>query len=174
MPYRVRDHLRHTNKAITAFQGYTGTTVLWYEWEGVVDTTPDAPGADTGLEDLYDEGGGSSTQARRWKAPKQMPVYSVIRQEDVETPSAEGMYTVETIHLTALLEQLRQHGLREPYDARKHLFDRIVWDGRVYEIRRYQIQGRLQNYETTVGIDATRVMPEEMVNDPDFAAYDQP
>jgi hypothetical protein len=168
MPYRVRDHLRHTNKEIARFQRYTGTTVLWYEWAGVIDTTPDVS---EGIEDLYDEGGLAATQARRWVAPKPMPVYSVIRQEDVETPSAEGMYTVETIHISALLEQLRAAGLSDPYDARRHLFDRIVWDGRVYEIRRYQIQGRLQNYETTVGIDATRVMPEEMINDPDFTGY---
>ncbi len=173
MPYRVRDHLRHTNKEVARFQRYAGTTVLWYEWEGVIDTSPDTPGS-IGLEDLYDEGGGSITQTRQWYAPKPMPVYSVIRQEDVEAPSAEGMYTVETIHFSALLEQLRAAGLSDPYDARKHLFDRVVWDNRVYEIRRYQLQGRLQNYETTVGVDATRVMPEEMVNDPDFAAYDQP
>lgn len=169
MPYNVRDHFRHTNKEIARFQRAVGTTVLWYEWEGVVDTTPTVS---EGIEDLYDEGGVVTTQGRRWYPPKPMPVYSVIRQEDVEAPSAEGMYAVDSIHVAALLEQLRQAGLSDPYDARKHLFDRLVWDNRVYEIRRYQIQGRLNQYETTVGIDATRVMPEEMQGDTDFAAYD--
>jgi len=169
MPYRIRDHFRHTNRAVSAFQKYVGTTILWFEWEGMVDVTPSQS---EGIEDLYDEGGVAPTQNRQWHSPKPMPVYSVIRTEDVEAPSPEGMYTVDSIHFSALLEQLRQAGLNDPYDARKHLFDRVLWDGRIYEIRRYQIQGRIEHYETTVGIDATRVMPEEMINDPDFAAYD--
>jgi hypothetical protein len=105
---------------------------------------------------------------RRWFAPKRIPVYSVIRVEASETPDDVGLYTVDSIHITALIEQIRKHGLTNPYDAKAHLNDRFVWDSFVWEIRRYQIQGRVKALETTVGIDATKVSEEEMVNDVDF------
>lgn len=158
MPYTVRDHYRHTNRMIEEYQQYTGVTVLWYEWD------PDT----TTVDDLYDEG-----PSRRWMVPKPMPVYSLVREEGTEVPSAEGHYPVDTIHAAALLEQLRKYGLSDPYDAQRHLHDRFIWDGFVWEVRRWAIQGRTRTYEATVGIDAYRVMPDELVNDPDFAVYAQ-
>lgn len=159
MPYTIRDHLRHTNRQVTKFQRKAGTTVAWWEFDK----------ENTTRDPVYDEGG-----QRMWHAPKQIPVYSVIRAEGVEVPSAEGQYTVDTIHLSGLLDQFRRHGLTEPYNAQRHINDRIIYDNFVWEIRRYQIMGRLQDYETTVSIDATKVSPEELINDPQFTAYDQP
>lgn len=159
MPYTVRDHLRHTNKAVTGYQRYTGLTVLWWEWDQV-HTTVDA---------LYDEG--SATGHRRWYAPKYIPVYSLIRTDRTERPGAEGFYDANSIHISALLEQLKKAGLTNPANSQAHLFDRIGYAGAIYEIRTYQIHGRLRVYETDVGIDATQVNPEEVVNDSDFSAY---
>lgn len=154
--------MRHTNRQISRFQRKVGAQVLWYEFDK----------ENTETDDLYDEG--SSTGGRMWKTPRRIPVYSVIRTEGAEVPGAEGQYTVDSIHFSALLEQLRRFGLSEPFNAQKHINDRIVWDNFVWEIRRYQIQGRLQEYETTVGVDATKVTPDEMINDPQFGEYDQP
>lgn len=162
MPYTIRDHLRHTNRQITKFQRKAGTAVQWWEFDR----------ADTTEDDIYDEG--STTGHRMWFPPKTIPVYSIIREEGVEVPGPEGQYTVDTIHISALLEQLKRAGLSEPYNAQKHINDRVVYDNFVWELRRYQIMGRLQDYETTVSIDATKVSPEEMQNDPQFAAYAQP
>ena len=159
MPYTVRDHLRHTNRQVTKFQRKVGTIVDWWEFDKV-NTTKD---------DIYDEG-----PDRKWKAPKRMPVYSVIRVEGVEVPDAEGQYTVDSIHFSGLLEQFRRAGMTAPYDAQAHINDRVIYDHFVWEIRRYQIMGRLQDYETTVSIDATKVSPEEMINDSQFGDYDQP
>lgn len=159
MPYTARDHLRHTHRQLNRFQRKVGTKVRWWEFD------PE----NTTKDDLYDEG-----PARMWHAPKSVPVYSIIREEGVEVPGPEGKYTVDTIHISADLEALRRAGLSEPYNAQKHLNDRLFYDNFIWEIRRYQIHGRLQDYETTVGIDATRVSPEEMVNDPQFSDYDQP
>ena len=159
MPYSIRDHLRHANKEINRFQRKVGTSVLWWEFDK----------AGTTKDDLYDEG--SATGHREWVAPKRIPVYSVIRQEGIETPNPEGQYTVDSIHLSGQLEKMRQAGLSEPYNSQRHINDRFVYDGFVWEVRRYQIFGRLWDYETTVGIDATKVSPEEMINDPQFQAY---
>jgi hypothetical protein len=159
MPYDYRDHIRETNKAITHFQREVGVTILWFEFDR----------ADTSVDDVYDEG--SAAGGRRWFPPKRVPVYSLIRQEAEERPDAEGFYAPDTIHFSALIEQLRKAGLSNPTDARSHLLDRVLWDGEIWNIQGYQIQGRLHGIETTLGIDAVQVSPEEMVNDPDFAAY---
>lgn len=172
MPYQSRFWPIETehgliNKGISAYQGEVGQDIVWFSF----DTAEAAADDET---DIYDEG--TAANPRRWKAGIKIPVYSIIREEGAEVPSGEGFYTVDTIHFSALLEQLKQRGLPNVYDAQSKLFDRIVWDGMVWEIRRYQIQGRLaaRNLETVVGIDATRVKSEEMVNDPDFAAYATP
>ena len=162
MPYTSRDHLRHTNRQITRFQRKVGTIVVWYEFDR----------ENSQEDDLYDEG--YINKSRMWKAPRRIPVYSIIRAEGDEVPGAEGQYTVDTIHISALLEQLCRFGLSEPYNAQRHLNDRIIYDNFVWEIRRYQIHGRLNDYETTVGIDATKVSPEEMQNDSQFTEYAQP
>lgn len=155
MPYDARDHFRETNKAITDFQRQIGATVIWYEWNP--ESTPD--------DTIYDQYG------RDWHPGKPMPLYSIIRDEGAEVPSAEGFYTVDTIHCAALLEQLRRAGLSDPYNAQRHLRDRFSWDGFIWEVRRWAIQGRLQTMEATVGIDATKVTEEEMRHDPDFQPY---
>jgi hypothetical protein len=159
MGYSVRDHLRHTNRLVTGYQRYTGTTVLWWEWDQ----------ADTTVDTLYDEG--SATGHRRWYPPKKIPVYSLIRTDRTERPGSEGFYDAASVHVSALLDQLRKAGLTNPADSQKHLFDRFLYAGMIFEIRTYQIHGRLQSYETDVGIDATQVNPEELINDPDFGAY---
>ncbi len=159
MGYTVRDHFHQTNKAVTKFQREVGVDVLWWEFD-VTDTTED---------DVYDEG--SAEGQRRWYTPKLMPVYSLIRTDRTERPGAEGFYDANSVHVSALLEQLRKRGLSDPYDAQRHLFDRFLYAGQIFEIRVYQIHGRLQTWETDVGINATQVNPEELINDPDFGAY---
>lgn len=157
--FGISEEHRSINEGITKWQREIGQVILWYEFDR---------GASV-LDPVYDESG-----ARRWLVPKRIPVYSTIRVEAAEEPSAEGFYTVDRIHFSALLEQLRRHSLSNPYDAQAHLHDRVVWDGFVWELRRYQIVGRIENFETTVSIDAVKVSPEEMVNDIDFQAFDQP
>lgn len=150
---------RSINDGIIKWRHEIGQVLLWYEFDRVLSVR----------DPVYDESG-----ARRWLAPKRIPVYSVIRVEASEVPSPTGFYTVDTVHSSALLEQLRRHGLSNPYDAQAHLKDRFVWDGFVWEIRRYQIMGRIESFETTVSIDATKVSPDEMVNDVEFQAFAQP
>lgn len=162
MPYDVRDHYAESNKAIAQFQREVGTIILWWEFDS----------ADTTEDDLYDEG--SAVGQRRWYPPKKIPVYSVIRVDRTERPHAEGFYDANTVHFSGLVEQWRRAGLTDPHNSQLHLFDRVKFGDAIYEIRQYQIHGRLHLLETTVGVDATQVNPEEVVNDPDFTAYFSP
>lgn len=153
----IRREVQSINSGIVRdLQREVGATVQWREFD------PSASTVDT----LYDEAG-----ILRWKPSKPIPVYAVIRDEGAEDPNAEGLYTIDTIHFSASIEQLRRAGLTKPHDGQAHLRDRIIWDDFVWDIRHYAITGRVQEYEVSVGIDAVKLSYEELVNDPDFSSF---
>lgn len=165
MGFDARKAARNMNLGFERFQRDWGATVQWFEWDGAEAAADDET-------DIYDEG--TATNPRRWLPPKVVQIMSVIRVEGEERPTAEGFYTVDHIHLTASVEQLRRNGLHKVDDAQWHLFDRFVWDNFVWEVRRFQIQARLTTIELLVGIDAMRVKDEEMLNDIDFIRFFPP
>lgn len=148
---RVKSYIRQVNKAYRWYQRYVGTTILWWEFDRV-NTTKD---------DVYDEG-----PERRWKKPFWLPIMVVIRDEDRKAPREEGFYAIGTAHLTFGTQMAAQAGMTDPHDARLHLHDRFLWDDKYFEVRRFQISGRLQRYEVVVGVDGTALSDEEFVNDP--------
>lgn len=156
---RVKSYVNYVHKRYRWYRNYVGTKVKWYEFDPVTTTK----------DDVYDEG-----PERRWKTPFELPVMVVIRDEERETPREEGFYTLGTIHLTFGTKMAAQAGMTDPLTARRHLHDRFQFDydelGRPvwWEVRRFQISGRLKNYEVVIGVDATQLSPEEFVNDPNW------
>lgn len=156
----VKRHLNQINRSFRRYQRTVGQIVTWYEWDPT----------SSGVTGTYDEG------SRGWKPPRPMPILHLVRDEEEQVPREEGFITTGRVHLTASPEQLRRAGMSDPYDSRRHLHDRFLWDNEVWEVRTWRLQGRLVNFETVIGIDAQRVAPEEMYNDPqaDWAIYTQP
>lgn len=144
---RINRHVRNDYERIV------GQVIDWWEYDP----------ANSTVDTLYDEGG-----SRMWVPAKKVPTLWIRRVEGVEIPGEEGLYTQDTIHFACLIDSLRRRGISKPFDAQHHLRDRIVWDEFVWDLRAYQIEGRVKGYETVVGVQAVRVHSEEMVNDPQF------
>lgn len=149
----VKRHLNQVERSYQRYQHKVGTTVVWYEFDRALTT----------LHPLYDEG-----PEPRWKPGFQLHVLAVIRDEDREQPREEGFYTGGTTHLSFGTRQALRDGMTDPYDAVSHLKDRFLWDGEHWEVRRYQISGRLRRAEVVIGVDAQRLSPEELVNEPNY------
>lgn len=149
----MKRQLSQIRRSYKRYQRKVGTTVTWYEFDTAASHTTD----------VYDE-----SPAAEWKPGFTVPVMSLIRDEARQTAREEGLYAIGTIHVTISAEQALLAGMADPWDAESHLNDRFGWDGKFWEVRRWQISGRFHRTEVVIGIDATQVAIEEMVNQADF------
>jgi hypothetical protein len=149
----VKSYLGQVRRSYGRYQRRVGTTVTWYQF----DPTESAP------VDFYDESPEAS-----WRNGIELPVLSVIRDEDKERMREEGLYTGGSLHLSFSAEQARRAGMVAVLDARLHLRDRFYWDGEYWSVNTYQISGRLIRHEVIIGVDATRIATEELVNQESF------
>jgi hypothetical protein len=148
---RVKSYVNYVHKRYRWYRDYVGTTVTWWEFDRLNSTS----------HPVYDEG-----PERIYKLPFILPVMVVLRDEDRKTPREEGFYAVSTAHLTFGTDMAARAGMSDPHNARLHLFDRFLWDDKYFEVRRFQIAGRLKKFEVVIGVDATALSEEEFVNDP--------
>jgi hypothetical protein len=149
----VKGYLAQVSRSYRRYQRKVGTTVTWWE----LDT------ARTHALDIYDE-----ATTVEFKPGFELPIMSVVRDEDRETAREEGLYTGGTVHLTFSAEQAAQAGMTDPHNSRLHLRDRFYWDGEYWAVNAFQISGRLIRQEVVIGVDSTRIATEELVNYPDF------
>lgn len=56
-------------------------------------------------------------------------------------------------------------------DTAVFLNDRIVYDSKVFRVAAIEVLGQIQRRDIVVGIDATQIKPDQLVNDPQFKPY---
>lgn len=147
----------HTSMA--DWQHPNGTTIDYYHFNA----------ANSVMNDIYDEADGTG---RAYDVFPNMPVLQVIREEGRNENRPEGFYYNDTLHVTAAFDQIRRAGLsRLDVEHEKWLNDRIVYDNRVFRITNIEIRGQIRNRDLVVGIDATQVKPDELIDDAQFASF---
>jgi hypothetical protein len=129
--------------------------------------------ANTKVDPIYDVGDSYATGSggRAWTGPFTIPVVrAIIKQGDTKI-SQQGFYNADYLHLTlnALdIEKIAPGTMANP-DFRDR--DRIVWKGEVFRPYKSQQEGIISEDFILLTVDLVQVMPEEMVNDPQFSAY---
>jgi hypothetical protein len=147
----------------TDLKNPVGTSALWYIYDSV--STVVDPIYDTG-QDLSGSLGG-----KRWTGPFTIPVVRAVIDQGEARTSAVGYYNADTLHLTFNIEDVAKFApniiIRPDVNNR----DRIVWRGQVYRPFSIQERGIIADRFTILSVDCIQVMPEEMVNDPQFQTY---
>jgi len=151
-----------TNEIHDAIEGHirqVGDEILYYRFNT----------DDSVMHDIYDEGDGVG---RVYDGPYRIPTIHVTREEGLNQDTDTGFYYNDGIHITAGYQQFVNSGLTK-MDIEHHLYlkDRFVYDGRVFRVTRIEVLGQIQKRDLVVGIDATQVKPDELVNDEQFASY---
>ena len=155
-----------------------GTHGLWYVWVAPDDTTVATAGRsvvdpvyDVGLYDPAPYVPGETHGGRKWRTPVEVPIVRAVISQGKSQLSDRGFYNADMLHLTfnreelmALIPDILDNP--DPLDR-----DRIVWKGQVYRPFLSQEQGIILERYVLVTFDCIQVMPEEMVNDPQFQAY---
>jgi len=140
-----------------------GTTAWWYIFD-FDDSTVD-PIYDVG--DSYLTGSGGKV----WFGPYVIPIIRAVIQQGDSKTSQQGFYNADYLHLTinALdIEKIAPGTMANP-DNRDR--DRVIWKGQVFRPYKSQQSGIISENFVLLTVDLVQVMPEEMVNDPQFTQY---
>lgn len=140
-----------------------GTSALWYIYDP----------ATTVLDPIYDVGQNitSTLGGKRWTGPFTIPVVrAVIKQGEAKT-SAVGYYNADTLHLTFNIEDVQDIAPNVITNPDLQNRGRIIWKNQVYRPYAVQQRGIVSERFTILSVDCIQVMPEEMVNDPQFQTY---
>lgn len=153
------------DRGIAQQQGETGVWVDWWFWDP----------KDSRISNVYDED--IPGASRHWRGPHPMPVLQASRTMGTMEDSGEGAYQVDMVSLVLGYHQALQRGLSPVDFTAKHLKDRFVFEGKVWNpssIVARNLLGGNDRRRSTVMVVATEVKPDELVNDDQFQRYAEP
>jgi len=141
-----------------------GTSALWYIYDDV-NTVKDL---------IYDVGTNAESptlNGRTWQGPYNIPIIRAIISQGSSKTSQAGFYNADTLHLTINskdIENIVPGVMTNPDDQNR---SRVVWKNQVYRPFNVQQRGIISEGFTLLVVECQQVMPEEMVNDPQFLTF---
>lgn len=124
------------------------------------------------MNDIYDEG---DQVGKVFADPIKLPVLHVTHQEGPNEDEDTGFYNNDDITVTASFSQVSRTGLTlVDVETQSYLKDRLVYDRKPFRITSINVLGQLQQRDIIVGIEATQLRGDELVNDLQFAKWSQP
>jgi hypothetical protein len=147
----------------TDLKNPVGTSALWYIYDSV----------NTVLDPIYDVGQDvtGTLGGKRWTGPFTIPVVRAVIDQGEAKTSAVGYYNADTLHLTFNIEDVAKYAPNIIIRPDQNNRDRVVWRGQVYRPFSIQERGIIADRFTILSVDCIQVMPEEMINDPQFWSY---
>jgi hypothetical protein len=131
---------------------------------------------DTNIDPIYDVGDGVSVSGggRKWYGPYSIPIVRAVISQGSAKTSQAGFYKADELHLTINIKDLTAIDPNleaQIYSIGQQDKSRVVWKNEVYRPYLTQQRGIVAERYTLLSIDCLQVMPEELVNDPQFASY---
>lgn len=125
----------------------------------------------TEIGDIYDEAVG---EGRVYKPMLRVPVLHVVLVPGDNQNGEMGFYYNDTLHVTCAFDQFTGVGL-EYADVLQGNFlkDRIYYNQKVFRVLAMNPQGKIQQRPTLIGIDATQLKPDELIDDQQFGQWSQ-
>lgn len=147
-------------RGLRDWQRWTGDQIYYYRFAY----------DQSSVDPVYGEATGPL--GRVYFGPNNIPALHVVHIEGDNDNTEQGFYYNDRAHVTLSFDQLKRLGLDKlDLNTQNYLKDRFVYDTKVFRVTSVQILGQIQQRDIIVGIDATQVKPDEMVNDVQFAQY---
>jgi hypothetical protein len=152
-----------------------GNSVQWYVFDA----------ASTVVDPIYDVGSSDpSTGGRKWFQPLTVPVIKAVLYQGVSMQNDRGFYNTDLLRITMNMDVIEQgtnllgmNASNMPHfeniltNTDNFLLDRIAFRNEIFTPDRIQPMGLVNNKYTVLSMDCLQVNAEELVNDPQFAAY---
>jgi hypothetical protein len=146
----IRRELEHIERKGAKFiEEVIGEAVVWFEYDAVL----------SAYDHVYDEP--SMTEKRIWNSPILVPVLWVSITQGDRVNEHQGRLVTDSLRLGVSMRRLRDVGLSDPDDNRRHLNDLLLYRRRLWTVSVYAKRGRLRD---TVNLDvtATEVHEDDM------------
>ena len=118
---------------------------------------------------------------RIWNGPYELLVISASITHGVNQANQRGFYSSDSLKLTLNIDDLQEvspelffdeRGLIRPQINFANKY-RVAWQGQLYRPIQTQTQGYVTDRGTIIVLKCAQLMPEELVNDAQFATYAQ-
>jgi hypothetical protein len=159
----VRRELSLIRKNYRSYHRDVGESVIYYEF------VPFGLSASAGsyFDDVYDESIAGSG-GRKYKNGVVIPTLMITETEDQKRSIPEGRQPVEVSNFVCSVEDLRDAGVSDPFEYRKHLNDMFQYDGRYFTVTSYKVRGRAKD-DIMIVVEGLEVyFNEEYAFDPDL------
>jgi hypothetical protein len=153
-----------TNRIFTAMEGWRrsyGDVLRYYRYN------PTASQKDP----VYDEAIGTG---RVYFAPIAVPCQHVIHVQGENEYGEYGMYYND--QLTAFISFTAFTGAGLTYsdiETGNYLDDRVLYDRKIFRVTQLVTRGQIQQRDIIVSLTASQMKPDELVDDPEFAVWNQ-
>lgn len=147
---RIKRAYNAMQQGIRHYQAQVGVEIYWYAYN---------PDDNIATHDVYDEGG------RSWKPGVRLPAMLPNVDYATEVDREAGLQQVREIQLLIQPEMWQRRGLPDP-KSRDRVLDRLRFDGLLYEVSRFQLEGRIGRFYAIYVVNATELLGEESDWDP--------
>jgi hypothetical protein len=123
----------------------------------------------TVMDDVYDE---ATDGGLKYKPPVRMQCLHVTHVEGGNEDSDLGFYYNDDLDATIAFDLFLQAGMvLADIETGNYIKDRVVYDRKLFAVKQLAVQGQVQQRDIIIGLSATQVKPDELVNDTQFAKW---
>ena len=101
-----------------------------------------------------------------------MQCIHVIHVEGANENSDLGFYYNDDLDAKIAFDLFLQAGMKmADIETGNYMKDRVLYDRKLFRVTQFAIEGQVQQRDIVVGLAATQLKPDELVNDSMFAAW---
>lgn len=155
---------QETDRILKGMRGWRDVSGDWLDYYRL-------NSAATVIDNIYDEATG---EGRIYLPPVRVPCLHVTHIEGDNENTDMGFYYNDTLTATIAFDQFTGVGM-DYADIRNgnYINDRVYYDQKIFRILSLSIRGQIQQRDIIVGLDATQMKPDELVDDQLFAQWSQ-
>lgn len=115
---------------------------------------------------------GETTTGRLFLPAVRMPCLHITHLEGGNDNAAYGFYQNDDLDATIAFDLFIQMGMSmADIETQNYLKDVVHYERKVFRITNLAIRGQIQRRDTIVGLTATELKPDELVDYPQFAQW---
>lgn len=151
-----------TDSILQAMRGYAENNG---DWVAYLRFDPLA----TVMHDVYDE---AISGGLRYRPAVRMECIHVTHIEGGNEDSDRGFYYNDDLDATIAFDLFLQAGMSMvDIQTGNYLKDRLIYDRKLFAVKQLAVQGQVQQRDIIIGLSATQLKPDELVNDAQFALW---
>ena len=151
-----------TDKIFQAMRGYAANNGDWISYYRYDD-------ASTVMDSVYDEAINGGLQ---FSPAVRLQCLHVTHIEGSNENSDRGFYYNDDLDAKIAFDLFLQAGMTmADIQTGNYLKDRVLYDRKLFRVTQLAVEGQIQERDIMIGLSATQIKPDELVNDTMFAAW---